>query len=245
VVEGVYANRGDVAPLRDIHALKERYKYRLCVEETHALGVLGAHGRGACEEAGLRPGEVEVICASMGTALASVGGFCAGSHDVCDHQRLSGSGYCFSASLPPFLATAATAALGVLRSPAGAELRARARGAAAALRAALRGAAPGLLELVGAEGSDEAAPVLHLRLAHQAVEGPQAEARLQQVADHLLEKHGMLVSVARYSRLDRHPPPPSLKLHAHAGLSGQQAEQIGRAVAAAARAVLGHGTTTR
>jgi hypothetical protein len=57
-------------------------RYRLCVEESYALGVLGATGRGACEAAGLQPGQVEVIVASMGTTLASVGGFCVGHHEV-------------------------------------------------------------------------------------------------------------------------------------------------------------------
>jgi Aminotransferase class I and II len=58
VVEGVYANSGDVAPLKALVDLKEQHRYRLCVEESHALGVLGASGRGACEAAGLQPGEV-------------------------------------------------------------------------------------------------------------------------------------------------------------------------------------------
>ena len=57
-------------------------RYRLCVEESHAIGIMGKHGRGACEAAGLEPEQVEVICASMGTALASVGGFCVGHHEV-------------------------------------------------------------------------------------------------------------------------------------------------------------------
>lgn len=52
------------------------------MEESYALGVLGASGRGACEAAGLQPGQVEVIVASMGTTLASVGGFCVGHHEV-------------------------------------------------------------------------------------------------------------------------------------------------------------------
>ena len=43
--------------------------------------------------------------------MASIGGFCAGEREVVDHQRLSGLGYCFSASLPPYLATAAIDAL--------------------------------------------------------------------------------------------------------------------------------------
>lgn len=45
------------------------------------------------------------VCA--GNALGSIGGFCAGDREIVDHQRLSGLGYCFSASLPPFLATGA------------------------------------------------------------------------------------------------------------------------------------------
>jgi serine palmitoyltransferase len=58
VVEGVYANSGDVAPLHQLYSLKEAYRYRLCVEESHAFGVLGQQGRGACEAAGLQPGQV-------------------------------------------------------------------------------------------------------------------------------------------------------------------------------------------
>lgn len=54
------------------------------------------------------------ICLLAGNALSSVGGFCCGNHEMVDHQRLSGLGYCFSASLPPYLATAAIGALDVL-----------------------------------------------------------------------------------------------------------------------------------
>lgn len=47
------------------------------------------------------------MAVSLETSLGSVGGFCAGPSFVIDHQRLSGQGYCFSASLPPLLAVAA------------------------------------------------------------------------------------------------------------------------------------------
>lgn len=56
------------------------------------------------------------VPSAAGNALASVGGFCAGDREIVDHQRLSGLGYCFSASLPPFLATAAVGALDVLKT---------------------------------------------------------------------------------------------------------------------------------
>ncbi len=51
-----------------------------------------------------------------------MGGFCAGEREIVDHQRLSGLGYCFSASLPPLLATAA---LGALRTLQGADAKER------------------------------------------------------------------------------------------------------------------------
>ena len=56
-------------------------------------------------------GAVDLVHRCAGTSLATIGGFCAGAREMVDHQRLSGLGYCFSASLPPFLATAAIGAL--------------------------------------------------------------------------------------------------------------------------------------
>ena len=56
------------------------------------------------------------MCVSLEMAIASVGGFCAGKSYVIDHQRLSGLGYCFSASVPPMLASAAMESLSVMKS---------------------------------------------------------------------------------------------------------------------------------
>lgn len=55
--------------------------------------------------------EVDLICSSLENAVASIGGFTVGSTFIVDHQRLSGLGYCFSASAPPLLAQAAICAL--------------------------------------------------------------------------------------------------------------------------------------
>lgn len=60
-----------------------------------------------------------MICVSLGMALGSIGGFCCGRSFVVDHQRLSGQGYCFSASLPPLLANAAICNLSILSSDEG------------------------------------------------------------------------------------------------------------------------------
>uniref|UniRef100_A0A383WDB8 serine C-palmitoyltransferase n=1 Tax=Tetradesmus obliquus TaxID=3088 RepID=A0A383WDB8_TETOB len=252
VVEGVYANSGDVAPLQQLYSLKEAYRYRLCVEESHAFGVMGERGRGACEAAGLEPGQVEVVVASMGTSLASVGGFCVGHHEVCDHQRLCGQGYCFSASLPPYLATAAAEALAILEGSRGQQLAAQVRRTAAALRQQLDGT-PGLTFPGGSSSSSSSSsskdsssvesPVLHLQLtpALAAAAGSRkaADMLLQGVADRLLTKHGLLLAVPRYSALDHVLLPPSLKLYVHAGLSADKVPKVVAAIREAAKHVLG------
>lgn len=59
----------------------------------------------------LQKTEIDLISASLESAVGSIGGFCVGSSFIVDHQRLSGLGYCFSASLPPLLAQAAICAI--------------------------------------------------------------------------------------------------------------------------------------
>ncbi|KAI3801826.1 hypothetical protein L1987_29943 [Smallanthus sonchifolius] len=114
VVEAVYQNSGQIAPLDEIIQLKEKYKFRVLLDESNSFGVLGKSGRGLTEHFHVPVDKIDIITASMGHALASEGGFCTGSHRVVDHQRLSSSGYVFSASLPPYLASAAIAAIDVI-----------------------------------------------------------------------------------------------------------------------------------
>eukprot|EP00004_Rigifila_ramosa_P011383 TRINITY_DN242_c0_g1_i1.p1 TRINITY_DN242_c0_g1~~TRINITY_DN242_c0_g1_i1.p1 ORF type:complete len:521 (+),score=123.67 TRINITY_DN242_c0_g1_i1:215-1564(+) len=104
VIEGVYPNTGQIAPLKTIVELKYRYGFRIAAEESFSFGVLGATGRGLSEHVGLPATEIDIICATLGNSLGGYGGFCVGCAEVTDHQRLSGSGYCFSASLPPLIA---------------------------------------------------------------------------------------------------------------------------------------------
>lgn len=55
--------------------------------------------------------DIDLISAGMEGAMATIGGFCVGSHFIAEHQRLSGLGYIFSASLPPMLTQAAISSL--------------------------------------------------------------------------------------------------------------------------------------
>jgi serine palmitoyltransferase len=157
VVEGLYANYGDICPLRDVVRLARQYKWRIIVDDSLGFGVLGANGRGIVEYAGMAVTDVDVLVGSLSTTLASVGGFCVGSREVVDHQRLSGAGYCFSASAPPFLCAAAAAALrGMEKMPdALRQLHAR----AVSLHNMIASGVPGLTVL-----SDPASPVKHLAL---------------------------------------------------------------------------------
>jgi len=108
VVEGIYTNSGCVVPIDVILRLKFTYKVRVFLDESNSFGVLGKHGRGVTEHFCVPTEDVDLISAELERAVGSVGGFCAGSTYVIDHQRLSGSGYVFSASLPPYLAVAAS-----------------------------------------------------------------------------------------------------------------------------------------
>lgn len=122
VVEGLYRNFGDIAPLDEVVALKRKYKWRLFLDESHSIGVFGASGRGVAEHFGVPSSDVELLISSLSTTLASVGGFCVGTREVVEHQRLSGAGYCFSASSPPFVSTAASASVALLEAEAKATL---------------------------------------------------------------------------------------------------------------------------
>ncbi|KAG8641501.1 hypothetical protein MANES_13G154966v8 [Manihot esculenta] len=116
IVEAIYQNSGQIVPLNEIIRLKEKYHFRVLLDESNSFGVLGGSGKGLTEYYGVPVEKIDIITAAMGHALATEGGFCTGSARVIDHQRLSSSGYVFSASLPPYLASAAITAIDVLES---------------------------------------------------------------------------------------------------------------------------------
>ena len=115
VVEGLYRTTGTICPLDQVVALKEEFAYRIILDESLALGVLGPTGRGVTELYGLKPmHHIEITTIGLEAAIGSIGGVTVGTEEVVEHQRLSGSGYCFSAAAPPFTAVAATTALQLL-----------------------------------------------------------------------------------------------------------------------------------
>jgi len=93
-----------------------RYKFRLILDETWSFGVLGRTGRGITEHQNVDTAEVDMIIGSLAGPLCAGGGFCAGSDEIVEHQRISASAYTFSAALPAMLATTASEVLSMIQT---------------------------------------------------------------------------------------------------------------------------------
>ncbi|KIN00972.1 hypothetical protein OIDMADRAFT_198006 [Oidiodendron maius Zn] len=116
VTEGLSEAVGDCVDLPKLVELKHRYKFRLMLDETWSFGVLGRTGRGLTEAQNVDASQVEMLIGSLAGPLCAGGGFCAGSTDVVEHQRISAASYTFSAALPAMLATTASETISMLQS---------------------------------------------------------------------------------------------------------------------------------
>jgi serine palmitoyltransferase len=96
--------------------LKEKYKFRIMLDETWSFGVLGRTGRGLTEAQNVDPSQIDMIMGSMAGPLCGGGGFCCGAKEVVDHQRIQAASYCYSAALPAMLAATASETLNLLQS---------------------------------------------------------------------------------------------------------------------------------
>jgi 8-amino-7-oxononanoate synthase len=100
VVEGIYSMLGDRAPLADFVALKQRHGFQLLADEAHSFGVLGPHGRGLADEAGLED-EVDFVVGTFSKSVGAIGGFGAGNHPMFETLRYAMRPYMFTASSSP------------------------------------------------------------------------------------------------------------------------------------------------
>ena len=100
LVEGIYSMLGDRAPLADIAALKSEYGAYLLVDEAHSVGVLGEHGRGLAEEAGVED-NVDFVVGTFSKSLGAIGGYCVSNHPELELIRYASRPYIFTASPSP------------------------------------------------------------------------------------------------------------------------------------------------
>lgn len=134
--ESVFSMDGNRAPLRELAGLKKRFSALLLLDEAHAIGVIGPHGRGLAAEEGLTK-HVDVQMGTLSKALGVSGGYICGSRTLIEWLVNRARSFIFSTAPPPAFAAAATAAVELLASPLGEERRLLLWERIAALRSAL------------------------------------------------------------------------------------------------------------
>ncbi len=100
VCDGVFSMEGDIVQLAEIVPLAKKYNAQIYIDEAHGVGVLGEHGRGACEYLGLEE-HVDIVMSTFSKSLASIGGFVAGPQYVIDYIKHHASPLIFSAAPTP------------------------------------------------------------------------------------------------------------------------------------------------
>ncbi|MFC5993343.1 8-amino-7-oxononanoate synthase [Pseudonocardia hispaniensis] len=140
VTDSVNSAEGDLAPLRDLHAVCRDRRAVLVVDEAHGLGVCGPGGRGLVAAEGLAGADDVVVTMTLSKSLGSQGGAVLGPRRVVDHLVDTARTMIFDTGLAPACAGAALAALQILREDPG--LPAAVLAAAAALAEAAGVPAP-------------------------------------------------------------------------------------------------------
>ena len=112
--DGVFSMDGIVAPLPGICDLAERYQALVVVDDSHAVGVLGEHGKGSHEHCGVM-GRVDILTGTLGKALGGAsGGYTAGRREIVATLRQRSRPYLFSNTLAPVVAAGSLRALELL-----------------------------------------------------------------------------------------------------------------------------------
>lgn len=124
VTESVFSMDGDLCPLREITDLKEQHDALLLVDEAHGLGVLGDTGMGLAEELGVQD-RVDFHMGTLGKAAGLAGAYLACSPVWRDLLVNRARSFIYSTAPPPALAHAAVAAIELIRSDEGSDLRRR------------------------------------------------------------------------------------------------------------------------
>jgi glycine C-acetyltransferase len=99
ITEGVFGMAGDQGSLKEIAALKNKYAFRLLVDDAHGFGTLGKTGAGAGEEQGVQD-KIDLYFSTFAKSMASIGAFVAGDKIIIDYIRYNIRSQIFAKSLP-------------------------------------------------------------------------------------------------------------------------------------------------
>jgi glycine C-acetyltransferase len=115
ITEGVFGMAGDQGKLKEIAALKSKYKFRLLVDDAHGFGTLGKTGAGAGEEQGIQE-DIDLYFSTFAKSMASIGAFVSGERLIVDYIRYNIRSQIFAKSLPMPLVLGNLKRLELLRS---------------------------------------------------------------------------------------------------------------------------------
>ena len=122
IFESVYSMEGDVATIKEILDLADKYKAITYIDEVHAVGLYGETGAGWLEKIGLQD-RVDLVSGSFSKAVGLHGGYIAGDKEVVDAIRSISPGFIFTTSIPPVICAGALASVKYLKDEGGRELR--------------------------------------------------------------------------------------------------------------------------
>jgi glycine C-acetyltransferase len=114
ITEGVYGMAGDLGNLREIVALKEKYNFRLLVDDAHGFGTMGANGKGTGEHLGVQDG-IDLYFATFAKAFAGIGGFIASDKDVIKYLMYNLRSQVYAKSLPVAMTIGALKRLEIMK----------------------------------------------------------------------------------------------------------------------------------
>ena len=157
VVEGIYSMLGDRAPLADFVEVKKKHGFQLLADEAHSFGVLGPHGRGLADEAGLED-DIDFIVGTFSKSVGAIGGFGAGNHPLFETLRYAMRPYMFTASSSP--ASIATSLAAIRKLAAEPERRERLQANSARLFAGFKALGLNM-------GCDTVSPVIAVKCADE------------------------------------------------------------------------------
>jgi len=115
ITEGVFGMAGDQGKLKEIAKLKEKYAFRLLVDDAHGFGTLGKTGAGAGEEQGVQD-KIDLYFSTFAKSMASIGAFIAGDRNIIDYIRYNIRSQIFAKSLPMPLVVGNLKRLDLLRT---------------------------------------------------------------------------------------------------------------------------------
>ncbi|WP_186019316.1 glycine C-acetyltransferase [Burkholderia gladioli] len=125
--DGVFSMDGIIADLKGVCDLADRYGALVMVDDSHAVGFIGEHGRGTPEHCGVAD-RVDIVTGTLGKALGGAsGGYVSARKEIVELLRQRSRPYLFSNTLAPSIAEASLAVLELLASDEGARLRRRVR----------------------------------------------------------------------------------------------------------------------